>query len=35
VPATIGCVVYAWRLAESLHLVAPPPGLHAPTGAMH
>ncbi len=25
-PAIFGCVAYAWRLLESLHLVAPQPG---------
>ncbi|MBX3638690.1 MAG: TRAP transporter small permease [Rubrivivax sp.] len=35
VPAVIGCVVYAWRLAESLNLVAPPAGVASTVGAMH
>lgn len=26
VPAALGCVVYAWRLGESLGLLTPPPG---------
>lgn len=26
VPALVGCVAYAWRLLESLGMVAPPPG---------
>lgn len=26
VPATLGCVVYGWRLLESLGLIAPPAG---------
>lgn len=26
VPAVFGCLAYAWRLLESLHLVAPQPG---------
>lgn len=34
VPATIGCFAYAWRLAESLRLVEPPPSaaLHGMAG---
>lgn len=35
VPAVIGCVVYAWRLVESLGLVAPPKGAATAAGAMH
>lgn len=32
VPAAVGCVAYAWRLAETLGLVAPPPGFAAASG---
>jgi len=35
VPAVIGCVVYAWRLAESLALVAPPPRSPLPAVGGH
>lgn len=35
VPAVIGCVVYAWRLAESLNLVAPPASPLPAVGGQH
>jgi len=34
VPAALGCLVYAWRLAESLGLVKAPDDF-APAGASH
>lgn len=34
-PAVIGCFVYAWRLAESLNLVAAPQSAVAAAGAGH
>ena len=31
-PALFGCLVYAWRLLETLHLVAPQPGFASAEG---
>jgi TRAP-type C4-dicarboxylate transport system permease small subunit len=35
VPAVFGCVVYAWRLFESLGLAHPPAGFEAAAGGGH
>ena len=35
VPGVFGCIVYLWRLLESLGLVAPPAGAVAATGGAH